>query len=85
MAKTTKFISYHHPQVAPTEVTEVKSYSTIENLYRALEKEGIHQHRHTVVKTLDDRYTAIFTLTSLRENDINYMGFYSAKGFMTLG
>jgi hypothetical protein len=63
----------------------IKSYQTRENLINALVKSGIVDHRHLVVKTEEDRWTAVFPQSNFEKYDIGYLGFYSQFGFYTFG
>lgn len=61
----------------------VRSYATEENLQKALTKYGFQQARHIIVKTEDNRWTAIFAASNFRDG--GYVGVFADKGFYTFG
>lgn len=63
-------------------VTTVRSYATEEGLMKGLKKFGFDEDRFLVVKTLENRYTAIFSVSNFSNG--GYIGLYSSKGFMTM-
>lgn len=85
--KTRQLIAYHHNKTEPTDImdTDIKTYKTIDGLYKALQKHGIHEHRHLVVWTETGRVTAIFADRNFKEFGISYMGYYGQFGFMVYG
>jgi hypothetical protein len=66
----------------PVEEAEVRSYASEKNLMKALEGFGFTNERYLVVKTFDDRYTAIFS-TERFHREGGYVGLFSQHGFMT--
>jgi hypothetical protein len=63
----------------------IRSYSTEENLRKAMVKANIADHRHLVVWTKDNRCTAVFPVSNFQQHGISYMGFYGQFGFMVFG
>lgn len=59
-----------------------RTYSSIENLKKALEKFGFAEDRHLVVWTENGRCTAVFPASNIQGG---YIGRYACKGFFTLG
>lgn len=59
-----------------------KSYTSVANLQKALEKLGFADHRHLVVWTEDGRVTAVFPASNIQGG---YIGLYAQHGFYTLG
>jgi hypothetical protein len=63
----------------------IRSYTTEENLQKALVKASIADHRHLVVWTKAGKCTAVFPQSNLERHGISYMGFYGHYGFMIMG
>ena len=59
-----------------------RTYTTIENLKKGLEKYGFAQDRHLIVWTETGRVTAVFPGSNVQGG---YIGRYACKGFFTLG
>lgn len=74
---------------------DCKSYATVANLEKALERLHLDDYRESdtqtpcryiVAKTADDRWTAIFLVTEYfnRNKTGGYVGFASQHGFMSI-
>ena len=59
-----------------------RTYSTVENLKKALEKYGFENDRHLIVWTDKGRVTAVFPASNVQGG---YIGRYACRGFFTLG
>jgi hypothetical protein len=59
-----------------------KSYKTLAALQKKLDACGFSEHRHYIVKTVDDRWTAVFPASNIQGG---YLGLYACQGFMTIG
>lgn len=64
-----------------TREAPVKSYVSEENLVKALVKLGFDKHRYVIVKTLDDRFTAMFPASECN----GFMSLFANHGFYTIG
>lgn len=70
------------------DVDSCKSYATLENLNKALEKIGALEHRHLVVCNSKGRFTAVFPQSNVSDNRYGLAGnvlFYPTHGFMIFG
>lgn len=61
---------------------QTRTYSSVENLKKALEKFGFAQDRHLIVWTETGRVTAVFPASNIQGG---YIGRYASRGFFTLG
>lgn len=63
---------------------ECRSYATVENLRRALQKYGLEEYRHIECRNAEGRWTAVFSFgDAQRMHGQCYLGFASQYGFMT--
>lgn len=62
----------------------VRSYKTKKNLLNALDKLYLTEFRPLIVKTYDDRFTAVFSASRIANADCADMGVASQHGFMTI-
>jgi hypothetical protein len=64
------------------DIDNCKSYATQENLLKALKKHQISDFRYLVVKNTQNRWTAIFPFSNIKDGNVTLFARY---GFMTLG
>jgi hypothetical protein len=63
---------------------DVRSYQTAAGLDAGIERHGLGHIRHIVVKTYDNRWTAIFMLTELLNREGGDATVCARRGFMSV-
>lgn len=64
------------------DIPTIRSYASVANLQRGLEKYGIADHFHLKVCLPGNRWTAVFPSSNIKGG---YVALYASYGFFTLG
>ena len=65
-----------------TRINDCRSYATIANLEKALEKLGFSNDRYIIVWTEKGKVTPIFNFSNIQDGNVMR---YACHGFMTIG